>query len=403
MYINASALQHNRGFTLIDALISVVVFALGVAAIAAFNTRLVSDSGLSKTRAQAVALAQDKMEDLRTNLINNAAQGASADNNFSKLATGSDTHTSGNASFTRAWTVSKQWTVANQDAIPVAKNIDISVTWTDPKDGAQTVALSSQVSWDSPMSQVDAADHAAFNKLGSIPPPTGGGDLHLGDLPLDRDGNPVVVENNTDFGITVEEYGDGALVYFETVDSSNNTIYVWMTLPTGAIKLIGTIRLSTTAVPNHFTTDQTDGRKTYIVGGLRAIAADAGVCREKLSGDGDHLDFVCYVGKDWYGRVGVMAIDQIRNSLEMILVHVQEADPSHPDQLCPLSYRYGSSCEVTGAFTLDGVNYCSSQSTKADFTPASTVIAHSTTGDPLLYGTLGNQNFIIMNDESSCP
>lgn len=385
--------QRFCGFALVDALIAVVVLAAGVTSLAALNGGLVSDTNQSKNRALATALAQEKIEELRTNLVNDA--GGATGNNFAALASGSDacgsgTYACGSAGFARSWAVS------DQGAVPNAKEIAVTVTWNDAKDGAQTMTLSSVVGWDQPLLSVYGRDDGDFDDVGDFPKPTGGGELYFsdpGDLGLDDE---TLVENNTDYDLQLREFEHGVVLY-----DADEGVQVWMTTSPGVIKIEGTIKLSTDQPPRHFTNND-------MYGNLRSIAADAGICSEKINDNGttegtdatddDYLDFVCYVGRYWYGRIGVMAVDG------GMLVHVHERDSSHPDRVCPLTYRYGTSCEVTGQYELSGfaTPFCADSAVNANFLPAETVVTHSETGDPLLYGTLANQNFMIQDGDVGC-
>ncbi len=387
MRLNRRNVPKLSGFALIDALIAVVVLSAGVVSLAALNGRLVSDTNQSKNRALATALAQQKIEELRTNLINET--GGAANNNFAELASGSDlcgstTYSCGSAGFARSWDV------FDQGVVPNAKEIGVTVSWDDAKDGSQAITLSSMVGWDQPLLSIYGRDDGDFDDVGTIPKPTGGGELYFSD-PGDMS-EQALVENNTDYGVQLREFDQGVVLY-----GTDEGVHVWMTTSPGVIKIEGTIKLSTVHPPKHFSNDS-------MYGSLRSIAADAGICREKENDNGttdstndDYLDFVCYVGRYWYGRVGVMAVE------DAMLVHVHERDSSHPDRPCPLTYRYGNSCEVTGEYELSGYGTeCLNSPVNPSFFPAETVVTHSETGDPLLYGTLANQNFVIQAGDVSC-
>ncbi|MTW23111.1 type IV pilus modification PilV family protein [Allochromatium palmeri] len=386
-----------RGFALLDALISVVVLALGMTTVAALNGRLISDSSLAKNRAQAVALAQEKIEELRTNLVNNST---SAANNFFILASGSDNcsdnpspYPCGSAGFQRAWTLS------NHSAIPNSKNVRVSVTWTDSQNQAQSVVLSSLVTWDNPLMQNAATDDQDFMNLGGFPDPTGGGNLQLSNPTNIIGDNPTIAKDNAEFNLRVVEYEGGVAVYDPTITNENQ---VWLTTDPGVIEIKGNIKLSTLAPPNNFENDA-------MLGNLRSIAADAGICREIVNNNettsdtsDDYLDFLCYVGSNWYGRIGIMAV----NDGQMINIeHV--GNGNNADRLCPHTYRYGSNCAVTGNFSLTSspegqINYCLGSATNPNFVPVTTVVLNTQTEEPMLFGTLMGQDFVIQDSDTPC-
>jgi len=132
---------HQAGFTLIEALLAMLVMAFGMLAIAAMQGNLSRASDTAKQRTEATRLAQQKMEELRSfeRLLSASGKFAYAD-----LANGSDaTRTIGNMSFGRAWTVSG--TVDDQ-----YRTVTVSVNWVDRAGQAQTLALASVVSKSDP-------------------------------------------------------------------------------------------------------------------------------------------------------------------------------------------------------------------------------------------------------------
>lgn len=433
----------HQGSVLIDALIATVVLAGGMAAVTALNTRLVADSNLAKHHAQAIALAQDKLEELRTNLINDARSASASANNFAKLSGGSDacgstTYPCGSAGFARTWTV------ANHAGIPgsAAKDIRVNVTWQDGDGAARQVTVSSLLSWDNPLLQSVADDDADFSGTDSITPPTGGGRLNLSVVPTDLMNATPVRNAPAGFDLRVVQYGEGVAVF----DPTDTGQQVWLTTDPGVIEIRGKIHLGHTAPvtpplsePNNFTNDfLASGSKAYFFDantkdtnytGLRSIAADAGICSERLIDPSnnnndtsnanrykeDYLEFLCYVGSRWYGRIGVMAVkdDNRNNALDGMMVNIQDyASGNNADKLCPPTYRYGSTCEVTGTFTLSwsangnprSIAYCTSANVNPDFAVVNvdTSNVNTITGEPMFLGTLDNQNFVVQKNTEAC-
>ncbi|WP_201215465.1 type IV pilus modification PilV family protein [Halochromatium roseum] len=396
--------ERVRGFALLDALVTMAILALGMTALATLNGRLVSGGNIAKNRAQAVAIAQKKIEELRANVLNDS--GGVATNNFSTLASGSDScsdnpspYPCGSAGFQR------QWILSDHTAIPNSKNIQVSVTWTDAENQPQSVFLSSLVTWDNPLMQAGAVDDDDFINMGGFPDPTGGGSLQLSN-PLDVIGeNPTIAKDNQDFNLRVVQYQGGVAVYDPTITNEDQ---VWLTTDPGVIEITGNVKLSTDddvpdSAPHNFTNET-------MYGVLRAIAADAGICREvenKNNTDDDdsdnYLDFLCYVGSNWYGRIGIMAIDA---DGKMVNIEYYGSGVGNADRLCPHTYRYGSKCDVTGEYILmvsGGQNtYCGGSPLNPDFVPVTTVVINSLSGEPMLYGTLTGQNFVIQDSNIPC-
>lgn len=113
----------QRGFTMIEVMISILLTAIAVIGITALYTVETRSSGFSRHSTEAAVLAEDKMEFLRTQ----AAPASGAESNLAELAgvTGM---------YSRSWTVT-----------PNTAWIDYSVTVSWSEDGvAKTVTLLSK-------------------------------------------------------------------------------------------------------------------------------------------------------------------------------------------------------------------------------------------------------------------
>lgn len=117
-----------RGFTLVEALVALVVLAFGMMALAGFQTSLSRNSDIAKQRTEATRLAQQKMEELRSLA-------------WASLAGGSDNPVpaGGNASYERSWDLS----APSQDPW---RSVTVTVRWSDRAGEVNTVNLSSTIS-----------------------------------------------------------------------------------------------------------------------------------------------------------------------------------------------------------------------------------------------------------------
>ena len=119
--------QRQSGFTLIEALIALVVLSLGLFGLMQIQTRVMTETGDSKTRTAAVNIAQEKLEELRNG-------------NYGAVVSGTDTvvaATGGTSVFTRSWTVTSKTN-------PKYKEVSIIASWTSPRReelGADTEAV----------------------------------------------------------------------------------------------------------------------------------------------------------------------------------------------------------------------------------------------------------------------
>jgi type IV pilus modification protein PilV len=139
----------QRGFTLLEALIAMVVMALGLLAVAGLQITLGRNSELTRQRAEATRLAQEKMEELRsyqvlatttgkTAYADIASSAASSVSSFTSAASGATAAAlSTNTAYTRGWTVSD---------LGSGKWITLTVSWTDRIGDTHSVVLNSAIS-----------------------------------------------------------------------------------------------------------------------------------------------------------------------------------------------------------------------------------------------------------------
>ena len=127
----------SRGFTLLEALIALLVLSFGMLAIAGFQTTLLRSSDLAKQRAEALRLAQQKMETLRAfgQVATDPTLGLNHKFNYTDNVVSSTVVTPerpidgpdiiiSNATFSRTWTVAA-------NAADTEKWINIVVGWDD--------------------------------------------------------------------------------------------------------------------------------------------------------------------------------------------------------------------------------------------------------------------------------
>ena len=109
-------LQTEKGFTLIEVMIALVLFAVGLLAFAGLEVVALRNSTYSKEYSKANTYAQQKVEELK---------GVS----WASVAGGSDTL---EGKFTRTWTVEETET-------DMMKKVVVNVTWVDPSYGTKQV------------------------------------------------------------------------------------------------------------------------------------------------------------------------------------------------------------------------------------------------------------------------
>ena len=130
-----------QGFSLIEALIAALIVAVGMLGLARLQGVTLANSSESRARTDALNLAQEKIEELRT--FSNQATYDSLANGIN--ANTESTMAGGGANFTRTWTITNCANSMN------CKQVNVSVGWTDSSGVAQTVQLTSFITKTDPV------------------------------------------------------------------------------------------------------------------------------------------------------------------------------------------------------------------------------------------------------------
>lgn len=108
-----------RGFTLVEALVAIVILVVGVLGAASLTGALMQSNRDATDRTRALELVRHKVEQIQS-------QG------YYDVVTGSDSRAVGGVTFTRSWTVTPDSPIAG------LRDVQVNVTWTD-QDGNHTV------------------------------------------------------------------------------------------------------------------------------------------------------------------------------------------------------------------------------------------------------------------------
>lgn len=286
--------HRNRGISLIEALIAIAVLAVGLLAIAKFQGGLTAGSGLTKTRACAVQLAEDKLEELRNLIIKDQ---------YDNIATANTGPIDcGNANVNLAWTVTDQTN-------PVRKNIQVAATWTDAKEGNQTLTVTGDIAWDDPKLSSNLTTGEVPGG-GFVEPPTGG--ARLGDenddtyTPGDVPGTPNTTLDGTE---------DGTSTYYNTDKGQLELIDT----ETGTVKLVLTGGDEFSTVEGKVFIRTGNDADATAIEPVFSAASSVAYCSKTTPADyyvtatdGDiyvYFYYKCYFGPGWYGNIGLMVED----------------------------------------------------------------------------------------------
>jgi type IV pilus modification protein PilV len=141
----------QAGFTLIEAMIAMLVLAFGMLAIAGLQTALAHNSDTAKQRTEATRLAQAKIEQLRS--FEQVASGVGKYSYTENIVSGADTvspaaSSASNVSATTNTAYARTWTVTPSI---FDTTVRVAVDWVDRQGQPQSVLLSSVISKSDPM------------------------------------------------------------------------------------------------------------------------------------------------------------------------------------------------------------------------------------------------------------
>jgi Tfp pilus assembly protein PilV len=126
----------DRGQTLIEALITVLILGVGIIALIRFQNYLSYDTSLAQQKAAALIVADKKIESLMDFQVLNDTPGYTS---YQSVATGSSTDTVGNTTYNLSWTITS-------NTNPTYKTVDLTVTWTDRRNATQSIRVVTRIS-----------------------------------------------------------------------------------------------------------------------------------------------------------------------------------------------------------------------------------------------------------------
>ncbi|MBF0219985.1 MAG: prepilin-type N-terminal cleavage/methylation domain-containing protein [Gammaproteobacteria bacterium] len=302
-----NVVKRESGFTLLEAMVSFAVVGIGLLAVVKLNTDLISTSSGSKSRAVAIALAKEKLEEYRNYTYTNAAAMEAGMVDGSEAAT-----TIGNASFTRGWDV-------NMATPPYT--VAVTVSWSDQL-GTDSVTLSTALNYTSPatdIAQMPTSDPLIFHHGNAK---IGGG--------LVADTDTSVTGNNGDGTSTIQD-GDDIKLVIADGDEVADTALITLEdacqsdVCTNFVKIKGTFFIETSnnshpSAAGAFVqaSSITYCQQYYYRDSAGAIVTDPTVkslpvlgsistnmSNAPTTGSYQFFHYTCYLGAGWHGNIGV--------------------------------------------------------------------------------------------------
>lgn len=145
--------RRAAGFTLLEALIALLIGGFGLLAVARLQIGMQGESDLAKQLSEATFLGQRRIEMLRAYQRVSAADTAGLAAGawgYGNILSGSETVTGTNASYTVSWTITPYASPTPASNDPRFKAAAINVAWTDRNGAAQTAALSTVIAGTDP-------------------------------------------------------------------------------------------------------------------------------------------------------------------------------------------------------------------------------------------------------------
>ena len=292
-------LGHQRGFSLTEALVAFSVVAVGLLAVATFQSGLFSESAYNKARTEALALAQQKIEQLKH--YTQANEEAYIDENGDGVMDADGTYTE-NAIVGQNAVFQRSWALGTGD---LGRDVVVTVAWADVDNQQQSVSLTADIPWISPRTSADQI-------AGLIDPwvdsPTGRaklGEGRLADIPSSElitfpniyPGDGLDIYQHNDNLLLVNTDGDILLTLLEACATTTGDCKNF-------VRIAGTVYLDTENL-------------RMSLEDIRVLASDAAYCARWVpegnslsdppstaSGDYDYYHYTCYLGGGWHGNIG---------------------------------------------------------------------------------------------------
>ncbi len=294
--------KRNNGIGLIEILITLSVLAVGILGVAGLNSVISKQSQENKAQAEALAIAQSRIEEVR-NYTNDVDTLAAFDLQYADTQGYVDapSEEGTNAIFTR----SERITDSGNNKI-----FDVVVTWTGSDGIDQTVTLNTELAYISPRSKGDFALTAAPEIVDA---PTGRARLGEGTLSPDAEqlGNPN---------------GDGTAEYMDGTDRKlavGNQVVLTLAL---ACQTDSGTCIDFVKIKGRIYLDSSTGRQPHEIS---LVASDAAYCAryytigttkypfvknvtsktqtpQTANNNYEYFDYTCYLGGGWHGNVGVI-------------------------------------------------------------------------------------------------
>ena len=289
---------NQSGFSLTEALVAFAVIAIGLLAVASFQSGLFRQSAYNKAQTEALALAQQKIEQLKHYTLADEAAYIDEDGDGVMDADGNygeNPITGRNAVYRRSWELG---------STDLGRQVGVTVAWSDAENEEQEVSLSADIPWISPRT---AADQIVDRVDPVLISPTGRarlGEGHIRDIPSDEL-NPYTNVYPED-GLEIYQHNENLLLTNPEGDillTLTDACIAETGVCTDFVRISGTVYLDTAEAKVELEE-------------IELLASDAAFCSRwvpegSLSSppktpqeNYEYYHYTCYLGGGWHGNLG---------------------------------------------------------------------------------------------------
>lgn len=299
---------------LIEALVALVVVGVGTFGVVKLNSVMLSGTGLSKTRAEALEIALQRMEDLRNYALDVGCPSAGG-------STEADPVTGVNASYVVGRSITNK-TAEMMD-------VDVCVAWEDGATAPCTAAADKRIILKSTVSCLGVgasgmlAGNATSQTGGKLKTPTGAAKVGGGDYgtnkPTGRTINHLGGDPNgqTDGTSTYLNAATGA---YELIDEASGRVLLTVDDGSAFSTISGRVYIEADNSGNAIVSPGGSDSSTISDDNVFVLSSDASYCARiipstlpTISSGGNvkyrYFDYQCYVSKGWWGNIGIARLD----------------------------------------------------------------------------------------------
>lgn len=304
--MNTPNYKNQQGLILVEALVAFIVVAVGVLGVLKINSSLLASTGQSKARAEAIAIAQDRLERARNYNLQSACTDTNLDTPAAETVNG----------INETFTVISNFTNNDTDGW---KDVSICVRWRAGSCATNTpgdrVLLNSRVACTGSGTSAQIGQSGTQGKNGGfLKTPAGRATTGTNIDYTAQDGDTEVGTTDTKFNTKVIRRGNGDVILVSTDTNKILLITKKLTCENSAPEY--------STVTGKILLENKSGNPIIPTANLFPLISEGAVCRLDTSGipstnrypstgSAEYFwaDYKCFVGAEWWGNIGVVSTE----------------------------------------------------------------------------------------------